>query len=176
MPAPQQIIKILAASFGVALAVIAVLMYFLLKGPLPAPAIGERTPPTDVPHYDSTVDKSIGGVVISVVDNQLTVGSGVQGSATINTTIRIDRNTILLRQTTKKDPAVYKKEMDAFLAKIDRLPQSSIVYIAPSMYVEENISLTDIKVGETVGVYAQPISGSQDMLATSVEVLLPPWK
>ena len=106
---------------------------------------------TDVPHY-------IGN--FTVVRGTVTEADGDEITVDGTHTITVDDNTEVYRRGAEKSIAVYQREFDEFLRKIENANKNpDVTYIAPDNFEHEAILLSEIKVGETVHVTPAKIEG-----------------
>lgn len=120
------------------------------------------------------------GMVDKISGNEITINNfrGISGDASNNqqgVVVEVDKNTTI-ESLTPKDSATLKKEQVAFAEKIKKLEDSGIqisteASLPPESVTRKKISLSDIKAGDNVIVYAnEDISKLAKFTATKIEV------
>lgn len=106
----------------------------------------ERRVAENVPHYPSNL-RPIAGTLVSVGENEIIVKEGDEDLA-----VPINSSTEVYLYGSKKDPAVYEAERQAFSKSIENT-DSTLIYIGPSAYNLEPLTLQDLKAGQFVTLF-----------------------
>ena len=127
---------------------------------------GAPNPADSLPQLGVT---AVTGKVTTVGMDTVTLQAGVLGGQAAPTaTFQIDAKTVLYKRGASKDPAVYKKEMNDFLAKLAYAdPDSPNIYRAPDPYEHAALQLSDLKTDTLVA-----ITPSADNLETAATIFV----
>ncbi|MEK7601049.1 MAG: hypothetical protein AAB480_00765 [Patescibacteria group bacterium] len=109
---------------------------------------------------------AVTGKVTAVDANSVTIQAGVLGAqAAPSTTFQTDAKTVIYARGASKEPALYKKEMQDFLAKLAYAdPDSPNIYRAPEPYEHAALRFADLKTGALVTV--TPTTADPETAAT----------
>ena len=112
---------------------------------------------------------ALAGKITAVSGSAVTIQLGVLGGETApSATFQTNAKTLLYKRGASKDAAVYKKEMDDFLAKLAyAAPDASVVYLAPEPYERVALRLSDLKTDTLVA-----ITPSADNLETAATIFV----
>ena len=127
---------------------------------------GAPNPADSLPQLSAA---AVTGKITAVEADAVTIQAGVLGGQAAPTaTFQIDAKTVLYKRGASKDPAVYKKEMNDFLAKLAYAdPDSPNIYRAPDPYEHAALQLSDLKTDTLVA-----ITPSADNLETAATIFV----
>ena len=124
---------------------------------------GAPNPSDSLPHYASSV-MQFSGTIVSIGAQSITFKQ-MDGSTL---TAEVNADTKLYQEGALKDKTAYAQELKDFGAKA-AYGNSSEVFVAPSPNVETPVTLSDLKVGMIVSLFADPT----DLKAVLVQVTEP---